>query len=145
MTTLKEDLAVRLARLDRSWAAMTGQQGQPRSGTATFAGWWAKALTGEGPLVGAEYGTDSGPETAARLVLEHLVPEAEAAGSAFWATELGRMLARQGLAPVNAGGQVPSAVVGAALGFTRSRAHELQQRGRLCTPGQLAEELTRRG
>lgn len=133
MTTMKEDLTQRLRRLDVAWAAMNGQQAQPEAGIATWAGWWADALNG-----------DVDPDSAAYQVLRYLVPEHEAAGSAFWATELGRAIARRGYAPVNESGQVPAATVGAILGFSRARAHELQQRGRLSTPNLVAAALRER-
>jgi hypothetical protein len=139
---IRIDLEQRLARLDVAWAAMNGQQAQPPAGIATMALWWARALAGEeaDDLRGHNLGGDG----AAYRVLRYLVPAEEAHGSGFWSTDLGRAIASYGYAPVNESGQVPSAVVGAIMGFTRSRAHELQGRGRLTTPGLVAAALRER-
>lgn len=134
---IKDDLARRLARLDIAWHAMRGQDGAAPEVIETRARWWEMALAGD-------LGQAKPADEAAYQVLRYLVPEAEAAESGFWRSDLGRTIARYGYAPVNGDGQVPAAVVGAIMGFTRSRAHELQQRGRLCTPALVAWALIER-
>lgn len=133
---LINDLANRLARLDRSWRVMCGMAaGDGTAAMDHLAVRWADRLRTD---------DQHAAEAAADQVRNFLVTDAEASASAFWSTELGRCLARYGHAPVNAGGQVPAATVGAILGFTRSRASDLQGRGRLCTPSQVAAALRER-
>lgn len=140
---MRRDLEQRLGRLDVAWSAMNGADARSAATIATLADWWADALAGLGTI--DRQGKYLVPvDGAAYQVLHYLIPEAEAASSGFWGTDLGRAIARYGYAPVNKAGQVPSAVVGAILGFTRSRAHELQQLGRLLTRKQVADEMARR-
>jgi hypothetical protein len=134
MNTLHNELADRMLRLQRTWRVMTGLEDDATDADA-LAARWASALS---------HSVDHIAEAAANDVRQYLVSDAETTTSTFWATDLGRALARHGHAPVNAAGQVPAATVGAILGFTRSRASELQGRGRLCTPTQVASALRER-
>jgi hypothetical protein len=79
------------------------------------------------------------------MLRDHLVTEAERETSAFWGTALGRAIALQGYAPIDdRTEQVGASIVGAILGMSRQRVHELQKKGRLCTPEQVADELEKR-
>lgn len=137
---IKKDLAERLRHLDVAWSAMNGQDPQPISGTYTQAGWWAQALAGE-----------TNPwrlsaDDAAYQVLQHLVPRHEATTTGFWGSDLGRAIARNGWAPIGNDGETVNATAAAAcLGVTRQRVFELQKKGRLRTPAQVAEALQLRG
>jgi hypothetical protein len=135
MGELHDDIARRLQALDVAWTAMNGFQTPGSGDNDTLAAEWVDSLRGVGKQDG---------DGAAFQLLRYLVPEAEARTAGFWSSALGRAIARYGWITVNEAGQVPAVIVGAIMGFTRSRAHELQSRGRLCTPAQVAAALRER-
>jgi hypothetical protein len=140
---IMDDLAARVKRVNQAWATVSNQAEASDERIGDIALWWAAALEGYASFDSTRELFD--PETAARLLLEQAVPEAEAATSEFWGTALGRALARCGAAPINdVTERVGAAVLGEILGVTRQRAFDLQKAGRMCTPKQVADELKRR-
>lgn len=136
---IRADLAPRIDRLAGAYRELFGIELTLLGGICRQ---WAEALCGPDKAAGQ----------VARELLEHLVPEAEQRGSAFWGTALGRAIAWWTGGPLDSGDQaampggstVSRAAVAEIFGFTRQRLFELQKAGRLCTQDQVKDEMRAR-
>lgn len=121
------ELQARLLRLHNSYGQMISDKASYLT-AVDAATRWAAVITYD-PM-------------AAQRVLDHLVSSHERATTGWWSSPLGRAVAWCIGIPVPDGHElIPTALVEAALGVSKQRAHELRRAGRAVTQEQIRDEM----